>query len=175
MTVPFELRINFVNSIKCCLPVHTVDKSLLTSTVPFFRCVDRRVGGHWCLSCHCKWVGHWCIFRLHPSTGVPLPLWPMCQWHNISRYWVRMCILLENVDVLSCCVQHSLLNTFFYFSSCMAGYINNSLSIARMDDQNLRNEFSANQMITPSGLNVSYCRFVFFIAEGLFNWLISDS
>lgn len=47
-----------------------------------------------------------------------------------------------------------------FFLSCMAGYINNSLSIARMDDQNIHNEFSVHQMTTPSGLNVSYCRFV---------------
>lgn len=44
----------------------------------------------------------------------------------------------------------------------MAGYINNTLSIARMDDQNIDNEFSAIQMMTPSGLNVSYCRFFLF-------------
>ncbi|XP_035498275.1 anoctamin-9 [Scophthalmus maximus] len=42
---------------------------------------------------------------------------------------------------------------------CMAGYINNSLSIARMDDQNIHNEFSVHQMTTPSGLNVSYCSY----------------
>uniref|UniRef100_A0A3Q3KUL5 Anoctamin n=1 Tax=Mastacembelus armatus TaxID=205130 RepID=A0A3Q3KUL5_9TELE len=42
---------------------------------------------------------------------------------------------------------------------CMAGYINNTLSIARIDDQNLHNEFTANQMKTPGGLNVSYCSY----------------
>lgn len=44
----------------------------------------------------------------------------------------------------------------------MAGYINNSLSIARIGDQNILNEFSPNQMVTASGLNASYCRFVLF-------------
>lgn len=44
----------------------------------------------------------------------------------------------------------------------MVGYINNTLSIARMDDQNLQNEFSFYQMSTPGGLNVSECRFVLF-------------
>lgn len=38
----------------------------------------------------------------------------------------------------------------------MTGYINNSLSIARMGDLN---EFSPNQMVTAGGLNVSHCRF----------------
>uniref|UniRef100_A0A3Q1ID33 Anoctamin n=1 Tax=Anabas testudineus TaxID=64144 RepID=A0A3Q1ID33_ANATE len=41
---------------------------------------------------------------------------------------------------------------------CMAGYINNTLSIARMDD-NIKNEFSENQRRTPSGLNVTYCSY----------------
>lgn len=44
----------------------------------------------------------------------------------------------------------------------MVGYINNTLSIARLDDQNIDNEFAADQMMTASGLNVSYCRFVLF-------------
>ncbi|XP_040017687.1 anoctamin-9 [Gasterosteus aculeatus] len=42
---------------------------------------------------------------------------------------------------------------------CMAGYINNTLSTARMDDQNIGNEFSASQMVSPGGYNVSYCRY----------------
>ncbi|XP_037624115.1 anoctamin-9 isoform X2 [Sebastes umbrosus] len=42
---------------------------------------------------------------------------------------------------------------------CMAGYINNSLSIARMDDQNIINEFLPSQMITQDGMNVSSCRY----------------
>lgn len=42
----------------------------------------------------------------------------------------------------------------------MAGYINNTLSIAKMDDWIIRKEFASEQMVTPSGLNVSYCRFV---------------
>lgn len=41
----------------------------------------------------------------------------------------------------------------------MTGYINNSLSIARMGDHNILNEFSPNQMVTAGGLNVSHCRF----------------
>lgn len=42
---------------------------------------------------------------------------------------------------------------------CMAGYINNSLSIARIGDRDIRNEFSPDQMITSSGLNVSSCSY----------------
>ncbi|XP_039664652.1 anoctamin-9 isoform X2 [Perca fluviatilis] len=42
---------------------------------------------------------------------------------------------------------------------CMVGYINNTLSVARMDDQSIGNEFSGSQMITSSGLNVSSCRY----------------
>ncbi|KAI3371236.1 hypothetical protein L3Q82_023855, partial [Scortum barcoo] len=42
---------------------------------------------------------------------------------------------------------------------CMVGYINNSLSIARMGDENLFNEFSVDQMVTPGGVNVSYCSY----------------
>uniref|UniRef100_A0A673CG16 Anoctamin n=1 Tax=Sphaeramia orbicularis TaxID=375764 RepID=A0A673CG16_9TELE len=42
---------------------------------------------------------------------------------------------------------------------CMAGYINNTLSIAQMDDRNIHNEFSVDQMTTPSGVNVSYCSY----------------
>lgn len=41
-------------------------------------------------------------------------------------------------------------NTCFCFS-CMAGYINNTLSIARVDGA---------QMVAPGGLNVTQCRFV---------------
>uniref|UniRef100_A0A3B4A932 Anoctamin n=1 Tax=Periophthalmus magnuspinnatus TaxID=409849 RepID=A0A3B4A932_9GOBI len=41
--------------------------------------------------------------------------------------------------------------------TCMEGYINNTLSIAYVNDQNIHNEFSASQMETPSGMNASYC------------------
>ena len=41
----------------------------------------------------------------------------------------------------------------------MVGYINNTLSIAHMADTDIRSEFLPEQMITPSGLNVSSCRF----------------
>ncbi|TNN00211.1 anoctamin-9 isoform X1 [Takifugu flavidus] len=41
---------------------------------------------------------------------------------------------------------------------CMTGYINNSLSIARMGDHNIL-EFSPNQMVTAGGLNVSHCSY----------------
>uniref|UniRef100_A0A3B5BBZ7 Anoctamin n=1 Tax=Stegastes partitus TaxID=144197 RepID=A0A3B5BBZ7_9TELE len=40
---------------------------------------------------------------------------------------------------------------------CMVGYINNTLSIARMDGKN--NTFSSNQMITSTGLNVTHCSY----------------
>ena len=41
----------------------------------------------------------------------------------------------------------------------MAGYINNTLSIVRVDDQIIHSEFLPNQMITHSGVNVTACRF----------------
>uniref|UniRef100_A0A8C5GMH3 Anoctamin n=1 Tax=Gouania willdenowi TaxID=441366 RepID=A0A8C5GMH3_GOUWI len=40
---------------------------------------------------------------------------------------------------------------------CMIGYINNTLSIARIGDRN--NIFSPNQTITAHGLNVTYCSY----------------
>lgn len=158
-TILVRVTFELFKLLNCSLPVYTAGKILLTPMFPFLRCVDRRVGGYWCLSCHCERAGHRCIFRLHPSIGLQIPLWPVCQWHS-NRYWVRMCFLLENVYVLSCATL-TLIKSFC-FSSCMAGYINNSLSIARMDDQNIHNEFSADQMVTHSGLNVSSCRFVLF-------------
>jgi len=45
--------------------------------------------------------------------------------------------------------------------SCMVGYINNTLSIARVSDQDISKEFLPSQMITHGGVNVSSCRFVF--------------
>lgn len=85
-----------------------------------FRCVDRCVGGYRCLSCHSERAGHWCFFRLHPSIGVPVPLRPVCQRQR-NRHWVR--ILLENVYILSCCVQYTHLNKcllFFFKAAWLA-------------------------------------------------------
>lgn len=68
---------------------------------------------------------------------------------------------------LLCQLMRHTLNIFSlysFFSSCMSGYINNTLSVAHLDDLNLRNEFSASQMITTSGLNVTSCRFVILIS-----------
>ena len=65
------------------------------------------------------------------------------------------------------CNTHIWINLSF-FLSCMAGYINNSLSIARMGDESILKEFSASQMVTASGLNVSQCRFVLLFV--LSNW-----
>uniref|UniRef100_A0A668AG20 Anoctamin n=1 Tax=Myripristis murdjan TaxID=586833 RepID=A0A668AG20_9TELE len=42
---------------------------------------------------------------------------------------------------------------------CMVGYINNTLSTVRVDDPNIHKEFSPYQMVTPSGLNVSFCSY----------------
>uniref|UniRef100_A0A8C7GDN9 Anoctamin n=1 Tax=Oncorhynchus kisutch TaxID=8019 RepID=A0A8C7GDN9_ONCKI len=44
-------------------------------------------------------------------------------------------------------------------TDCMAGYINNSLSTVYMNDQRIYKEFSPDQMVTPSGQNVSYCSY----------------
>lgn len=53
----------------------------------------------------------------------------------------------------------------------MVGYINNTLSIARLGDKNIRNDFSTEQMITPNGLNVTSCRFVLFHSISLCNFM----
>uniref|UniRef100_H3D840 Anoctamin n=1 Tax=Tetraodon nigroviridis TaxID=99883 RepID=H3D840_TETNG len=42
---------------------------------------------------------------------------------------------------------------------CMTGYIKNTLSIARVGDHNILNEFSPHQMVTAGGLNVSHCSY----------------
>lgn len=44
-------------------------------------------------------------------------------------------------------------------ADCMVGYINNTLSLAYVNDQDIHNEFSASQMVTPGGMNVSYCSY----------------
>lgn len=53
----------------------------------------------------------------------------------------------------------------------MVGYINNTLSIARLGDKNIHNDFSIDQMITPNGLNVTSCRFVLFHSISLCNFI----
>lgn len=53
------------------------------------RCVDRVIGGDRGLSRHCKRAGHRRVLRLHPSTGVPLPLRTLRQRHG-DRYRVSM-------------------------------------------------------------------------------------
>lgn len=40
---------------------------------------------------------------------------------------------------------------------CMAGYINNTLSVVYVNDQD--KEFLPNQMVTPGGMNVTYCSY----------------
>ncbi|XP_051917124.1 anoctamin-9 isoform X1 [Hippocampus zosterae] len=42
---------------------------------------------------------------------------------------------------------------------CMVGYINNTLSTASMDNLEIRKEFSSFQMVTPNGMNVSFCSY----------------
>lgn len=42
---------------------------------------------------------------------------------------------------------------------CMSGYINNTLSIVRIDDLSIRNEFSFDQMMTHGGVNMSFCSY----------------
>ncbi|XP_061630663.1 anoctamin-9 isoform X3 [Phyllopteryx taeniolatus] len=42
---------------------------------------------------------------------------------------------------------------------CMVGYINNTLSIATMDNPEIRKEFSPHQMETPNGMNVLSCSY----------------
>ena len=42
-------------------------------------------------------------------------------------------------------------------SSCMSGYINNTLSTAWANDQNIQ-DFLPHQMVTSDGLNVTHCR-----------------
>ncbi|XP_030646503.1 anoctamin-9 [Chanos chanos] len=42
---------------------------------------------------------------------------------------------------------------------CMVGYINNTLSIARIDDENVRKDFQPTQLVTPDGVNVTHCSY----------------
>ncbi|XP_075996891.1 anoctamin-9 isoform X2 [Genypterus blacodes] len=44
-------------------------------------------------------------------------------------------------------------------TDCMVGYIQNTLSIARVNDLGISKEFSAEQMVTSSGLNVTSCSY----------------
>uniref|UniRef100_A0A8C9R0F4 Anoctamin n=1 Tax=Scleropages formosus TaxID=113540 RepID=A0A8C9R0F4_SCLFO len=43
--------------------------------------------------------------------------------------------------------------------SCMTGYINNTLSTVRVNDEGVKNDFSANQLITHNGFNVTHCSY----------------
>lgn len=112
----------------CCShvsTVHTVNYSWHQWILLSLRRVDRRVGGYWCLSRHCKWAGYWCIFGLHPSASVPFLLWPVCQQHS-NRYWVRTqpCQpLLENAYVLPYCVQYTLEVNYCCFSVKLHGWL----------------------------------------------------
>uniref|UniRef100_A0A8C6UVH5 Anoctamin n=1 Tax=Neogobius melanostomus TaxID=47308 RepID=A0A8C6UVH5_9GOBI len=63
-------------------------------------------------------------------------------------------------------------------TDCMVGYINNTLSLAYANDQDIHNEFSASQMVTPSGMNVSYCSYKDYRSDEDYSltpqfWLIS--
>lgn len=119
--------------------------------------MDAHTGGHWCFSCHCKWPGNWGFIRFYPSTCVPLPLRPVCQWHS-CRYGVRMCINLEKLVLR---FFFNSLGTFhlnfllFYCFSCMVGYINNTLSVAS----------AVEKMFDSEGQNVTSCRFVLFFSS----------
>uniref|UniRef100_A0A8C1DEY5 Anoctamin n=1 Tax=Cyprinus carpio carpio TaxID=630221 RepID=A0A8C1DEY5_CYPCA len=42
---------------------------------------------------------------------------------------------------------------------CMAGYINNTLSIADISDERVRDDFTSAQMVTYSGRNVTHCSY----------------
>uniref|UniRef100_A0A671NGV4 Anoctamin n=1 Tax=Sinocyclocheilus anshuiensis TaxID=1608454 RepID=A0A671NGV4_9TELE len=42
---------------------------------------------------------------------------------------------------------------------CMAGYINNTLSIANISDERVRDDFTRVQMVTYSGINVTHCSY----------------
>lgn len=43
--------------------------------------------------------------------------------------------------------------------ACMAGYINNTLSIANISDERVRDDFTSVQMVTYSGINVTHCSY----------------
>ncbi|ROL45092.1 Anoctamin-9 [Anabarilius grahami] len=42
---------------------------------------------------------------------------------------------------------------------CMVGYINNTLSIANISDKRVSEDFKPHQMVTNSGINVTYCSY----------------
>uniref|UniRef100_A0AAV2L4K6 Anoctamin n=1 Tax=Knipowitschia caucasica TaxID=637954 RepID=A0AAV2L4K6_KNICA len=71
------------------------------------------------------------------------------------------------------CANGTVTNT-----DCMEGYINNTLSIAYVNDQDINKDFSAEQMVTPSGMNVSYCSYKDYRSDEDYSltpqfWLIS--
>lgn len=51
-------------------------------------------------------------------------------------------------------------------TDCMVGYINNTLSMARMSDHDVRKDFRPSQMITPGGVNVSSCSYKDYRSDG---------
>ncbi|XP_072529774.1 anoctamin-9 [Salminus brasiliensis] len=42
---------------------------------------------------------------------------------------------------------------------CMSGYINNTLSIANISHENIKTDFSSNQLITSNNMTVTYCSY----------------
>lgn len=98
----------------------------LTLLSLLLRRVDAHTGGHWRLSCHCKRPGNRGFFGFHPSTCVPLPLRPMCQWHN-SRYGVRMCINLEKLFLFTCNGLGTFHLNFLFFIALAAWLVTSTI------------------------------------------------
>lgn len=67
-------------------------------------------------------------------------------------------------DILHCTTQSAVImkcvkpSYLFLSHRCMSGYINNSLSIANTNDQNIRKDFSPEQLFY-NGTMVTHCRY----------------
>lgn len=116
------------------------------------RRLDQYIGGYRCLSRHCKRAGDWHFLRLHPSTCVPVLLRPVCNWqwnwHRVRTFNIWRWFPQDDTFKMK---------TSSFLFSCMAGYINNSLSIASLGDGKAK--ISPSQMVTSTGINVTSCRF----------------
>lgn len=61
--------------------------------------------------------------------------------------------MITHYNILWC------LMCFFYHCSCMQGYINDTLSTAFLTHTAVEKDFTTQQMVTDSGLNVTQCRY----------------
>lgn len=66
--------------------------------------------------------------------------------------------LICHTCVINICSTTSVFQSSLFIFSCMVGYINNTLSTANISDKRVSEDFKPHQMVTNSGINVTYCR-----------------